>query len=181
MKHTVFRATAALALAASAFGLVACSTSEAESGKSAATSSAAAQFESGGGENAEGEAPTTTTVPNLPKPTVQELNDKITKAFDPSVDAKSKAAMIENVDLDPNLAVKLVDAAKANKVKIEITEVGEPSDGKLVAKAKVTMDGSNVDDAKVTFVASGTDWKIDHNYACSIVKTAKLDSAACQD
>lgn len=185
MKHTVFRATAALMLATSAFGLVACSKSD-DTSKAAATTSAApaGKFDGstdGGDAKLTGAAPAPTTVADLPKPSVSDLNDKVTKAFDPSIDSKTKTDWIENAGLDPQLAQKLVDAAKANNVKIKITNVGDPAEGKLKADADVTIDGKPVQNATVSFVADGTDWKIDHNYACSIVKAAKLDSAACQD
>ncbi|MEV6098386.1 hypothetical protein ACFXG4_14325 [Nocardia sp. NPDC059246] len=185
MKHTIFRATAALMLATSAFGLVACSKSD-DSTKAASTTSAAApagKFDGSteGDGKITGAAPAPTTVADLPKPSVQELNDKVTKAFDPSIDSKTKTDWIEDAALDPQLAQKLVDAAKANNVTIKITNVGDPANGKLKADADVTIDGKPVQNATVSFVADGSDWKIDHNYACSIVKAAKLDSAACQD
>ncbi|GAB2550600.1 hypothetical protein [Nocardia heshunensis] len=185
MKHTIFRATAALMLATSALGLVACSKSD-DTSKAAATTSAAApagKFDGGvdGDGKLTGSAPAPTTTADLAKPSVADLNDKVAKAFDPSIDAKTKTDWIEDAALDPQLAQKLVDAAKANNVKIKITNVGDPSDGKLKADADVTIDGKPVQNATVSFVADGTDWKIDHSYACSIVKAAKLDSAACQD
>lgn len=185
MKHTIFRATAALMLATSALGLVACSKSD-DTAKTATTTSASApagKFDGGveGDGKQTGAAPAPTTVADLAKPSVADLNDKVAKAFDPSIDAKTKTDWIEDAALDPQLAQKLVDAAKANNVKIKITSVGDPSGGKLKADADVTIDGKPVQNATVSFVADGTDWKIDHNYACSIVKAAKLDSAACQD
>lgn len=184
MKHTIFRATAAVALAASAFGLVACSSSE--SSTSSPTTTAAAptgEFDGGteGGDKVGGSEPTTAEVPNLPKPTVAELNDKINKAFDASIDSKTKISWIEDAAQDPQLVDKLVDAAKKNDVKVEITNVPDPVDGKVKAEAKVTIGGQPVENATVSFVAEGTEWKVDHTFACSIVKAAKLDSAACQN
>ncbi|MCU1644859.1 MAG: hypothetical protein JWN03_5134 [Nocardia sp.] len=183
MKHTIFRATAAVALAAAALGLVACSSSD--KSDSATTTSAAAPGNAFQGTTDDtkdtGSAPSTSQVPNLPKPTVAELNDKITKAFDPSIDAKTKVDWIEDAGQDPQLVAKLVDAAKKNDVKVQITNVPDPADGKIKADANVTIGGSPVNNATVSFVADGNDWKVDHNFACSIVKAAKLDSAACQD
>ncbi|MEV6065866.1 hypothetical protein AB0L82_04855 [Nocardia sp. NPDC052001] len=184
MKHSIFRATAAVALAASAFGLVACSTSETKSDSATTTSASAPtnNFQGSTDDTKEtGAPPSTTPAPNLPKPTVAELNDKITKAFDPSIDAKTKIDWIENAGQDPQLVAKLVDAAKKNDVKVEITNVPDPADGKLKADAKVTIAGNPVNNATVSFVAEGNEWKVDHAFACSIVKAAKLDSAACQD
>lgn len=186
LKHNIFRATAALMLATSALGLVACSKSD-DTSKAATTTSAAkpaGKFSGdtdGGDGKLTGAAPAPTTAADLAKPSVADLNDKVAKAFDPAIDSKTKTDWIEDAALDPQLAQKLVDAAKANNVKIKITNVGDPADGKLKADADVTIDGKPVQNATVSFVADGTDWKIDHNYACSIVKAAKLDSAACQD
>lgn len=182
MKHTIFRATAAVALAASAFGLVACSSSQTSSDATTTSAAPTGAFDGGtdGDAKVSGSDPTTPSVPNLPKPTVQELNDKIQKAFDASIDAKTKVSWIEDAANDPQLVDKLVDAAKKNDVKVEITNVPDPTDGKVKADAKVTIGGSPVDNATVSFVAEGTEWKVDHTFACSIVKAAKLDSAACQ-
>ncbi|WP_306363993.1 hypothetical protein [Nocardia sp. CC227C] len=185
MKHTVFRAAAAVAIAAMAFGLTACGGSGDDTDTGSATTSAAPAGEFEGSTEDEdkvtGAAPSTTEVPNLPKPTVEELNDKINKAFDPSIDAKTKISWIEDAAVDPQLVDKLVDAAKQNNVTVEITNVQDPVDGKLKADANVTIDGSPVENATVAFVAEGNEWKVDHGFACSIVKAAKLDSAACQD
>ncbi|MBF6132540.1 hypothetical protein IU501_05955 [Nocardia otitidiscaviarum] len=184
MKHTIFRAAAAVAVAVSAFGLAACGSGD-DTGSDATTTSAAPAGEFEGSTEDEdkvtGAAPSTTEVPNLPKPTVAELNDKINKAFDPSIDAKTKISWIEDAAVDPQLVDKLVDAAKQNNVTVEITNVQDPVDGKLKADANVTIDGAPVENATVAFVAEGTEWKVDHGFACSIVKAAKLDSAACQD
>ncbi|MEV6768334.1 hypothetical protein AB0N05_06820 [Nocardia sp. NPDC051030] len=184
LQHTIFRAAAALVLAGSAVSLVACSSSDTKSESAATTSAApAGKFEGSidPDTNMTGVAPSTTPAPNLAKPTVAELNERITKAFDPSIDAKTKVSWIENAGQDPELVAKLVDAAKKNNVKIEITNVPDATDGKIKAEAKVTIGGTPVENATVSFIAEGTEWKIDHTYACSIVKTAKLDSAACQD
>ncbi|MFI6866959.1 hypothetical protein [Nocardia sp. NPDC050406] len=182
MKHTIFRATAAVALAASAFGLVACGSSETSTEATTTSAAPAGEFDGGteGEDKVSGSEPTTPSVPNLPKPTVQELNDKITKAFDPSIDAKTKISWIEDAAQDPQLVDKLVDAAKKNDVKVEIVNVPDPVDGVVKADAKVTIGGSPVDNATVSFKAEGNEWKVDHVFACSIVKAAKLDSAACQ-
>ncbi|MFI9510188.1 hypothetical protein [Nocardia sp. NPDC052566] len=186
MKQRSFRTVAAVMIAAAALALGACSTSDSKSdAKASTTTSAAAKaadtFEDGNKDGkAEGEAPSKTPAPDLPKPTVQQLNDKLTKAFDPSIDGKEKISWIENAERDPLLVEKLVDAAKKNKVKVEVTKVGDPKDGKLKADAKVTIDGSPVDNATIDFVAEGDQWKVANQFACSIVKSAKLDSAACQ-
>jgi hypothetical protein len=170
----------AVALATAAFGLTACSSDDSSSGSSTPTS-AAGKFESGksGEGTAEGSAKPT-TVPNLAKPAVSLLNERITKAFDPSVSSEEKTTWVQDAERDPQLVDKLVEAAKAQNVKVEITGVQEPTDGKLKADAKVTINGEAVQNAFVEFVAEGDQWKVSHQFTCNVVKSAKLDSAACQ-
>ena len=110
MKHYIFRTTAAVALATAVFGLAACSKSDSDStsSNSSAQTSAAAFEEGGAGDKVQGAKPSTTPVPNLPKPTVEDLNTKIQRAFDPSVDSKEKTSWIEDADRDPYLVDKLV-------------------------------------------------------------------------
>ncbi|NNH74946.1 hypothetical protein HLB23_34720 [Nocardia uniformis] len=184
MKHTIFRATVAVALAASALGLAACGSDESSTAAPDTTSAATptGEFEGGteGEDKVDGTDPTTPEIPDLPKPTVEELNDKLQKAFDPSIDSKTKISWIEDANQDPMLVDKLVDAAKKNDVTVKITNVPDPVDGKLKADAEVTIGGQPVENATVSFVAEENEWKVDHAFACSIVKAAKLDSAACQ-
>ncbi|WP_329412114.1 hypothetical protein OG563_06545 [Nocardia vinacea] len=184
MQYRSLRAVAAIALAATALLFTACSSDDSSSSSGSSTTSAKAGggFESGTSHEGkeEGAAPASTTPPNLPKPTAEELNSKITRAFDGSVAEQEKVTWIEDADRDPELVDKLVAAAKQNKVKIEITKVGDPKDGKLKADADVTIDGKPVENGSVDFVAVGDQWQIAHEFACSIVKSAKLDSAACQ-
>jgi len=185
VKNRTFRTTLAIAVTAAAFALGACgsdSDSAADSSTAAATTSAAGQFEAGVEEDAavEGQAPTSTAPPNLPKPTAAELNDRLTRAFDSSVPAEEKTSWIQDAERDPQLVDKLVDAAETNNVKVEITGVGEPVDGTLKADANVTIDGRPVEGAYVEFVAEGDTWKVSHDFTCDIVRSAELDSAACQ-
>jgi hypothetical protein len=170
-------------MAAAALTFTACSSTEDSSTGAAATSTeAAAEFESGKTQDGreEGKAPTTTPAPNLPKPTAEELNDKINRALDGSVGEDEKLVWIEDAEQDPQLVDKLVEAAKKNEVTVKITNVGEPVDGKVTADADVTIGGSPVENATVDVVAEGDQWKIAHGFACNIVKSAQLDSAACQ-
>ncbi|MGN2636993.1 hypothetical protein ACTD5D_12525 [Nocardia takedensis] len=148
----------------------------------ATATSAAADFESGKTQQdlIEGEAPTTTTAPDLPKPAAEELNGRINRAFDRSVGAQEKSAWIQDAERDPQLVDKLVDAAERNKVTVRITGVGDPKDGKLKADAEVTIGGAPVQDAFVEFVAEDDQWKVSNQFTCTIVRNAKLDSAACQ-
>lgn len=169
-------------MAAAALTFTACTSSEESSDVGSSETQAAGDFESGKSSEGteEGAAPATTTPPNLPKPTPEELNDKINRALDGSVSEQEKLAWIEDAERDPQLVDKLVDAAKKNKVTVKITKVGEPADGKLKADAEVTIDGQPVENASVDFIAEGDQWKIANKFACNIVKSAQLDSAACQ-
>jgi hypothetical protein len=190
MKNLSTRTVTAALLVAAALTMTACSSSSTSSAAgsstaAAATTAAASNGFQGNGQNDTkndqgAKAAPPTTPPNLPKPTAAQLNDEITKAFDPSVPDKEKIGWIENADLDPQLVDKLAAAAKQNGVKITITNVEDPSGGRLKADANVTMNGNPVNGASVPFVAGGTTWKVDHQYACSIVKQAKLNSAACE-
>ncbi|MEV0292795.1 hypothetical protein [Nocardia sp. NPDC050710] len=183
MKQRSLRAATAITALASALTLGACSSDDSTSSTGAATSSSpAGMFESGKSQEGliEGEAPPTTTPPNLPKPTAEELNSRINRAFDPAVGAEEKVAWVQDAERDPQLVDKLVDAAKRNKVKVAITGVQEPKDGKLKADANVTIDGKPVENAFIEFVAQDDQWKVSNQFTCNIVRTAKLDSAACQ-
>ncbi|MEU1980239.1 hypothetical protein [Nocardia sp. NPDC019395] len=183
MKIRPLRVVAAVTMAAAALTFTACSSTEETTTDGAApTTGAAAEFESGKSQDGreEGKPPVTTPAPNLPKPTAEELNDKINRALDGSVSEDEKLAWIEDAEQDPELVDKLVEAAKKNEVTVKITNVGEPAEGKVKADADVTIGGSPVDNASVDFVAEGDQWKIAHDFACNIVKSAQLDSAACQ-
>ncbi|MEV0246129.1 hypothetical protein AB0H76_06010 [Nocardia sp. NPDC050712] len=183
MKLRSIRAAVAIAAAASVLTLGACGSDSGDSAAPSATPTTAGQFEEGtkAGEAVEAEGELTTTPPpNLPKPTAAELNEKINKAFDSSVGEQEKISWVQDAEKDPQLVDKLVDAAKKNKVKVEITGVQEPKDGKLKADANVTIDGAPVENAFVEFVAETEGWKVSNQFTCNIVRAAKLDSAACQ-
>lgn len=178
----MFKTAAVLAVAAAAtFGVTACSSSD-ETAAAAPTTTAGAGFEDGKQVEGtqEGDAPMTTTVPNLPAPTVEELNARLDKALAGQLTDDEKASFIEDAERDPYLVDKFVEAAKKNNVKAEITSVGAPVDGKVTAPADVTIDGNPVKGATVEFVAAEGGWRVSHEFTCNIVKSAKLDSAACQ-
>ncbi|WP_194834848.1 hypothetical protein [Nocardia sp. XZ_19_369] len=186
MKHRTFRTAVALALTAAACTLTACASGDKDSSSPSTTANAAKeagelQGGSDKGEKETGSAPTTPSSPVLAKPSTQQLNDRLTKAFDPNVPNQEKISWIQAAEQDPYLVANLVDAAKKQGVQVEITKVGEPADGKLKADAKVTINGTPVDDAFVSFVSEGGEWKVDHTFACNIVKSAKIESAACQE
>ena len=177
------KTAAVLVAIVAALGLGACgSDAGSTSTSTGTTTSKAGAFETGDAKSGkeEGGEPAATTVPNLPKPTAAELNSRVTKALVGQLTGEEKKTYIEDADQDPMLVDKFVEAAKQNNVKVAITTVGDPVDGKLKANADVTIDGTPVKDAFVDFVAEDDSWKVSHVFACNIVKSAQLDSAACQ-
>ncbi|AFU04003.1 MULTISPECIES: hypothetical protein [Nocardia] len=188
MKHRTFRTAVAVVLTAAACTLTACASGNDDKKDASPSTSANADTQPGElqggsdkGEKETGSAPTTPSSPALAKPSVQQLNDRLTKAFDPAVPNKEKISWIQAAEQDPYLVANLVDAAKKQDVKVEVTNVQEPQDGKVKADAKVTIGGSPVDNAFISFVSEGGEWKVDHTFACNIVKSAKIESAACQE
>ncbi|KAF0847704.1 hypothetical protein [Nocardia caishijiensis] len=181
MNNRPIKTAAVLVALVASLGLSACASSDTESSNAGATTTAAA-FESGTAkqDKEEGGDVAATTPPNLPKPTAEELNARINKALAGQLTGDEKKTYIEDADQDPMLVDKFVDAANKNNVKVTITKVGDPTDGKLKADADVTIDGQPVQDAFIDFVAEDESWKVSHTFACNIVKSAKLDSAACQ-
>ena len=183
MKNRSLKTAAAIVLAVTALGLSACSSSDdSASGPSTSAAAGGGAFENGKGTDGkeEGAAPATTTPPNLPKPTADALNARINKALSGQLTDQEKLTYIEDADRDPQLVDKFVEAAKKNNVKVTIVKVDGPNAGKLKAGADVTIDGKPVNNASVEFVAVDKDWLVSHDFACNIVKAAKLDSAACQ-
>ncbi|MEU4705733.1 hypothetical protein AB0G00_04810 [Nocardia salmonicida] len=177
------KTAAVLVAIVAALGLGACGSDTGSTGTSTATTtSKGGAFETGDAKagKEEGGEPAATTAPNLPKPTAAELNGRLTKALAGQLTGEEKKTYIEDADQDPMLVDKFVEAAKQNNVKVAITTVGDPVDGKLKANADVTIDGTPVKDAFVDFVAEDDSWKVSHVFACNIVKSAQLDSAACQ-
>ncbi|MFF5036040.1 HMG-box domain-containing protein [Nocardia salmonicida] len=177
------KTAAVLVAIVAALGLGACgSDAGSTSTSTGTTTSKAGAFETGDAKSGkeEGGEPAATTVPNLPKPTAAELNSRVTKALAGQLTGEEKKTYIEDADQDPMLVDKFVEAANQNNVKVAITTVGDPVDGKLKANADVTIDGTPVKDAFVDFVAEDDSWKVSHVFACNIVKSAQLDSAACQ-
>ncbi|MEU7767398.1 hypothetical protein AB0B25_19985 [Nocardia sp. NPDC049190] len=185
MKHHTFRTAVAVVLTAAACSLTACAAGEETSSPSAGANASNAPGElQGGSDNGDkeaGSAPTTPPSPALAKPSVQQLNERLQKAFDPNVPNKEKISWIQAAEQDPYLVANLVEAAKKQNVKVEVISVGDPKDGRLKADAKVTIDGTPVDSAFIQFVSEGGEWKVDHTFACNIVKSAKIESAACQE
>lgn len=183
MKHRVLGAAVAIIIGSSAV-VTACSSGETSSSPPGTTVENVPGELQGGSDNGlthTGSAPTTPSSPPLAKPTVQQLNERLDKAFDPNVPNVEKINWIESAERDPYLVANLADAANRQNVKIEVTNVQDPKDGKLKADADVSINGSNVDNAYISFVAENGEWKVDHTFACNIVKAARIESAACQE
>ncbi|WP_069160267.1 hypothetical protein [Nocardia altamirensis] len=187
MKHRTFRTAVAVVLTAAACTLTACASGDdkkTDSPSSTAKADTAPGELQGGsdkGEKETGAVPTTPSSPSLAKPSVEQLNERLSKAFDPAVPNKEKISWIQAAEQDPYLVANLVDAAKKQDVKVKVTKVGDPADGKLKADADVTIAGTPVQNAFISFVSEGGEWKVDHTFACNIVKSAKIESAACQE
>ncbi|MEU7219797.1 hypothetical protein [Nocardia iowensis] len=123
--------------------------------------------------------PSSSTV--LAKPSVQQLNDRLTKALDPNVPDAVKVGWIQAAERDPHLVANLVDAAKKQNAKFEVIDVQDPKDGKLKADAKLTIGGSPVFISCISFVSEDDGWKIGRTFACNVVKSAEIESDACQE
>lgn len=128
-----------------------------------------------------GQPPQPPAAPDLEKPTVSDLADRVNTTLDTEIDGRSKVGWLEYADRDPHLVDRFVEAAVTSKVEIEITGVREPVSATLQADARVTRGDLPAEDAVVDFVAEGGQWKISHRFACGVIRGAGLDSAACQD
>lgn len=121
----------------------------------------------------------TTAVADVPPlPTVEELNNRFTRAFARQLTAEEKVSWFEYGGQDPMLIDNLVDAAKANHVTVAITDVHLTGASRAVATAKVTTPAGTTDQA-IELVPDGGQWKVSSAFTCSIVATAGLRSPAC--
>ncbi|WP_345496943.1 hypothetical protein [Nocardia callitridis] len=155
-------AIAGLAIVA-ALGLTACGDDKDSKPAAKATTSAAAA--------------TTEDASNPPAPTVAELNQELTKALDPAVPAEEKLDGVQGAEADPTLPDRLSQAAAGNDVQIEVTEV-QSFGGAVNAKANFTVNGqTNVVD--VPFVVDNGKWKIQKEWACTMLTNLGEQSTAC--
>lgn len=189
MNHRISRTALAVALGAAACTLaVGCSSATDDSSESGAVASATRDADAGeaqgGSENGTkqtGSAPTTPASPQLAKPSVAELNDRLTKAFDPAVPNDEKISWIQAAEQDPYLVQNLVAAAERENVTVSVTNVQDPQNGVVKADADVTIGGEPVQDAFIEFVSEGGQWKVSNTFACNVVKAAQIESAACDN
>ncbi|CAM3007141.1 Lipoprotein [Prescottella defluvii] len=130
--------------------------------------------------------PTTTTpvapliaTPLVAAGTVAELNANLARAFDETVPAAEKVALVQGAQADPQLIDRVVEAAKVNKASVEVSDVTDLGDGTVVATVVMTLDGQPAPESIMTFVAEDGGWKLSKDNACDIVGIAGLSSPAC--
>lgn len=124
----------------------------------------------------------TTVVPSQPPiaaPAPAELNANLARAFDESIPAAEKTALIQGAEADPQLIDQVVAAAKASKASAQVTDVTDLGDGTVAATVVMTVDGQPMPENIVNFVAEGGVWKLTHDNACGIVSVAGLTSPTC--
>ncbi|MFE3546692.1 hypothetical protein ACFXK0_27335 [Nocardia sp. NPDC059177] len=115
---------------------------------------------------------------NLPPvPTVEELNEQLTTALDPSVPNEEKLDFVQGGEADPELPNRLAQAAQDAGVQVQVTEVTSFGDS-VNAKADFTINGqTNVVD--VPFVAEDGKWKVQKTWACTMLTNLGQQSVAC--
>ncbi|GEM32019.1 hypothetical protein NN3_30260 [Nocardia neocaledoniensis NBRC 108232] len=120
----------------------------------------------------------TTAATNLPPvPTVDELNQQLTTALDPSVPNDQKLDFVQGGSADPELPNRLAVAAQQAGVQVQVTEVTSFGDS-VNAKANFTLNGqTNVVD--VPFVAEDGKWKVQKSWACTMLTNLGQQSVAC--
>ncbi|MFD3747534.1 hypothetical protein [Nocardia sp. NPDC058633] len=155
-------AIAGLAVVA-ALGLSACSDDKGDKPAAKTTTSAKAA------------ASATAELP--PVPTVEQLNEQLNTALDPSVPNEQKLDFVQGGEADPELPNRLAQAASDANVQVQVTEVTSFGDS-VNAKADFTVNGqTNVVD--VPFVAEEGKWKVQKSWACGMMTNLGQTSVAC--
>ncbi|WP_336085973.1 hypothetical protein [Nocardia sp. SSK8] len=112
-----------------------------------------------------------------PVPTVEQLNEQLTTALDPSVPNEEKLDFVQGGSADPELPNRLAEAAQAAGVQVQVTDVTSFGDS-VNAKADFTVNGqTNVVD--VPFVAEDGKWKVQKSWACQMLTNLGQQSVAC--
>ncbi|GGK65891.1 hypothetical protein [Nocardia camponoti] len=146
-----------------ALGLSACSDDKGSSSTAKTTTSAKASA------SANADLP--------PVPTVDQLNQQLNMALDPSVPNEEKLDFVQGGGADPELPNRLAQAAKDANVQVQVTEVTSFGDS-VNAKANFTVNGqTNVVD--VPFVAEDGKWKVQKAWACTMLQNLGQQSVAC--
>ncbi|WP_067655268.1 hypothetical protein [Nocardia harenae] len=112
-----------------------------------------------------------------PVPTVDELNTQLGTALDPAIPSSEKLDLVQGIEADPELPNRLAEAANAAGVAVTVTDV--TSFGESVnAKANFVLNGqTNVVD--VPFVAEDGKWKVQKQWACTMLTNLGQQSVAC--
>ncbi|MFD3705223.1 hypothetical protein ACFWUP_18955 [Nocardia sp. NPDC058658] len=112
-----------------------------------------------------------------PVPTVEQLNEQLNTALDPSIPNDQKLDFVQGGEADPELPNRLAQAAKDANVQVQVTEVTSFGDS-VNAKANFTVNGqTNVVD--VPFVAENGKWKVQKSWACTMLTNFGQTSVAC--
>lgn len=126
--------------------------------------------------------PTSASTPSpqlVAAPTPAELNANLARAFDATIPAADKVALVQGAQADPELIDRVVEAALANRASAEVTDVTDLGDGTVAATVVMTFDGQPAPESVITFVAEDGVWKVSKDNACGIVSLAGLTSPAC--
>ncbi len=126
--------------------------------------------------------PTSTATPSpqlVAAPTPAELNANLARAFDATIPAANKIALVQGAQADPELIDRVVEAALANRASAQVTDVTDLGDGTVAATVVMTFDGQPAPESVITFVAEDGVWKLSKDNACGIVSVAGLSSQAC--
>ena len=146
-----------------ALGLSACSDDKGDKPAAKTTTSASAA------------ASATAELP--PVPTVEQLNEQLTTALDPSIPNDQKLDFVQGIEADPELPNRLAEAASQAAVQVQVTEVTSFGES-VTAKANFTVNGqTNVVD--VPFVAEDGKWKVQKSWACTMLTNLGQTSPAC--
>ncbi|MFG1794868.1 hypothetical protein [Nocardia sp. NPDC049149] len=120
----------------------------------------------------------TTANPNLPPvPTVDQLNDLLQRALDPTVPSTEKLELVQGMEADPDLPNRLAEAYRQANAQAKV--VGVSNFGETVsAQVKITLNGQE-NDAVVPFVADAGKWKVQKQWVCQTITAFGLTSPAC--
>lgn len=156
---------AGFALAAT-LAMTACSSSDSDSGDTAATTAVTTTQDMA----APGDLP--------PVPTAADLNASLMRGFDPAVPLDEKVRLVQGAEVDPELINKVAEAARVNNAVVNVDNVTDLGNGTLSANATMTI-GEQVNPMVFTFIAQDGIWKLSQQDACNIVNLAQIQSPAC--
>ncbi len=157
-----------------ALALTACGSDGGTDAPATTTAAASATEDAGGGADS--------ALP--PTPTVEELNQQLQTALDPSVPLEQKQDLVTGLEGDPQLLQTLSDKVQEAKADGSLTDVAvvgpilPPTGEVLTVPFSATFDGQeNTGDA--TLVAADGQWKLDGNFVCGLAGVIGVQSPAC--